>query len=291
MLRAWVRVALFCMLATECLGAGVRTVPASTGAWEAAFAAESPYAELMEAGLPLPPTREDAARLSAVEFVQQQTALKQVLLARNVRAFEEQKRISDANLRDSARMAEELSAPAPLAVYLRLLASDTLSSRRRYLVQTALDRLVESYLVDELQIRYFVEFAALSEEDLETLLKWLPLQAVFNLVPIVKDESVVAADYQLLRSVYEQLLVVYQSAQDRESADAAADAAMQAFILHESTAYTRIFAPQELKERFAPLYGQYLIAPALALQGERKRLRENDYYGSLRLRLLDLLLG
>lgn len=291
MLRVWFRFALFCVLATGSIGAGAHNALESSDAWCAAFAAESPYAELMDAGVPLPPTRTDVARLSAGEFERRQTAIKQVLFTRNVRAYAEQKRISDANLQASARLADELGAPPQLSAYLRLLASDTLSNRRRYLVQTALDNLVASYLVDELQMRYFVEFSALSEAELETLLKWLPLQAVFNLVQVVQDESLVAADYCLLRAVYEKLLAAYQSAQDRESADAAADAALQAFILHESTAYTRLFAPQELKERFAPLYGQALSAPALALQNERKRLRENDYFGSLRLRLLDLLLG
>ncbi len=291
MLRAWVRVAFLGVLATEGMGAGVHTAPESSGAWKAAFAAESPYAELMEAGLPLPPTRDDVTKLSATVFESRQTALKRVLLARNVRAFDEQKRMTDANLLASASLAEKLGAPPQLALYLRLLASDTLSSRQRYLVQSAMDSLVASYLVDELRIRYFVEFSALSETDLEILLKWLPLQAVFNLVPVVQDESIVVADYRLLSSVYEHLLLAYQSANDKESADAAADAAMQALILHESTAYTRIFAPQELKERLAPLYGRDLTAPALALQSERKRLRENDYFGSLRLRLLDLLFG
>lgn len=291
MLRTWVRVALFCMLASESIGAGVVAVPETHDAWCAAFAAESPYAELLEAGVPLPPTRGDVARLTAVEFAQRQSALKQVLLTRNVRAFAELKRISDANLQASARLADELGAPPQLSAYFRMLASDTLSNRRRYLVQTALDSLVASYLVDELQIRYFVEFSALSDTELESMLKWLPLQAVFNLVPVEQDASIVAADFRLLRMVYAQLLAAYQSAHDKESADAAADAALQPLLLHESTAYTRFFAPQSLKERVAPLYGHLLAPPMKALQTERKRLRENDYFGSLRLRLLDLLLG
>ena len=291
MLRERVRAACVCVLAAGCIGAGAHAASESAGAWQAALAEEAPYAELMEAGMPLPPTREDVARLSAVEFLHRQTAIKHVLLTLNVRAFAEFKRISDANWLASARLADELGAPPRFAAYLRLLAADTLSSRRRYLVQTALEKLLSAYLVDELQMRYFVEFSALSDEGLESLLTWLPLPAVFNLVPVVQDESVVAADYRLLSSVYAQLLAAYQSVHDKASADAAADAALQPLVLHESTAYTRLFAPQELKERLAPLYGHVLAAPALALQAERKRLRENDYFGSLRLRLLDLLLG
>ncbi len=291
MLRERVRAACVCVLAAGCIGAGAHAASEFAGAWQAALAEEAPYAELMEAGIPLPPTREDVARLSAVEFLHRQTAIKHVLLTLNVRAFAEFKRISDANWLASARLADELGAPPRFAAYLRLLAADTLSSRRRYLVQTALEKLLSAYLVDELQMRYFVEFSALSDEGLESLLTWLPLPAVFNLVPVVQDESVVAADYRLLSSVYAQLLAAYQSVHDKASADAAADAALQPLVLHESTAYTRLFAPQELKERLAPLYGHVLAAPALALQAERKRLRENDYFGSLRLRLLDLLLG
>lgn len=291
MLRERVRAACVCVLAAGCIGAGAHAASEFAGAWQAALAEEAPYDELMEAGIPLPPTREDVARLSAVEFLHRQTAIKQVLLTLNVRAFAEFKRISDANWLASARLADELGAPPRFAAYLRLLAADTLSSRRRYLVQTALEKLLSAYLVDELQMRYFVEFSALSDEVLESLLTWLPLPAVFNLVPVVQDESVVAADYRLLSSVYAQLLAAYQSVHDKASADAAADAALQPLVLHESTAYTRLFAPQELKERLAPLYGHVLAAPALALQAERKRLRENDYFGSLRLRLLDLLLG
>lgn len=291
MLRERVRAACVCVLVAGCIGAGAHAASEFAGAWQAALAEEAPYAELMEAGIPLPPTREDVARLSAVEFLHRQTAIKHVLLTLNARAFAEFKRISDANWLASARLADELGAPPRFAAYLRLLAADTLSSRRRYLVQTALEKLLSAYLVDELQMRYFVEFSALSDEVLESLLTWLPLPAVFNLVPVVQDESVVAADYRLLSSVYAQLLAAYQSVHDKASADAAADAALQPLVLHESTAYTRLFAPQELKERLAPLYGHVLAAPALALQAERKRLREHDYFGSLRLRLLDLLLG
>ena len=291
MLRKWIRLAWLSVLAAGSAGAGELVAPESTGAWQAALAEQSPYAELMDAGVPLPPTRADVAKLPAVEFVHRQTALKQVLLTRNVRSYAEHKRVSDANLLASARLADELGAPPQLAVYLRLLAADTLSSRQRYWVREALDCLIEAYLVDALRMRYFVEFSALSEAQLEDLLSWLPLQATFNLVPVTQDEATVVADYQLLRGVYAQLLAAYQSAQDKESADAAAETALQPFILHETTTYTRPFAPQELKDRLAPLYGRLLTAPALALQQERKRLRENDYFGSLRLRLLDLLLG
>lgn len=272
-------------------GTAASVAPVHSKAYLAAFTAQSPYAELLAAGVPLPPSRADVAKLSAADFVRQQTALKRVLLARDVRALTEHKRITDANLQASARLADQCAAPRELAMYLRMLASDALGSRQRYMVQSALDALVRAYLVDELQIRYIVELFAMPETDWNHLSEWLPLAACFNMVAIDNDESRMAADYELLHDVYARMQALYASVHDNAGADAAAAALAELFVLHESTAYTRLYAPQELRDRFASTLGRALVAPAMALQQERLRLREHDYFGSARLRLLDLLLG
>lgn len=292
MLCSWVRTAVIGSLVMLPAGAGDCALPEHRGAWQAAFLSESPYEELWEAGIMLPPTRADVQKLSAVEFLRRQSAIKRVLLARNVRTYAEHKRLSDENLLASAQLADELKAPRELAHYFRMLASDTLGNRRRYMVLSALEALLNAYLVDELQIRYFVELSALSEQDLATLWDWLPLASCFNMVSVQKrQKSEVEADYHLLKQVYSRLHSIYASVKDHESANAAAAQALESLVLHESTAYTRLYASPELKESLPPHLVHALILPATSLQKERIRLRENDYFGSLRLRLLDLLLG
>lgn len=266
-------------------------MPGYPGAWLSAFISESPYAELSDAGIALPPTRGDVEKLSAVEFLRCQSAIKRVLLTRDCRTYAERKRLSDENLLSSARLADELNAPRELALYLRLLASGALGNRQRYMVQSALEQLLRAYLVDELQIRYFVEFATLSDKDLESLWDWLPLASCFNMVSVRQPTGVVEADFLLLKDVYSRLHTLYATVQDIESANNVATAALVELSLHESTAYTRLYAPASYKARLAPQYSRALEIPASALQKERIRLRENNYFGSLRLRCLDLLLG
>ncbi|MBR5522127.1 MAG: hypothetical protein IKV82_01470 [Akkermansia sp.] len=289
MLRKWIPAALVCAFAAAPVGAGVNAP--HPGAMEAALQEESPYAVLWAEGLPLPPSRIDVAAMPATEFVRQQSAIKQVLLARGVRAYAERKRVTDENLLACARLAEQLQAPREFSLYLRLLASDELGSRQRYLVQSALDALLQAYLVDELQMRYLVEYSALTGDEVDAVLAWLPLQPFFNMVPVGQGEAAMAADYHLLHGVYTRLTTAYASVQDKESADAVADTALRELILHESTAYTRLHAPAHLKARLSPHLGNRLLQPALSLQQERLRLREHNYFGSLRLRLFDLLLG
>lgn len=267
------------------------TTPGHPGAWLSAFLSESPFVELSDAGIALPPTRGDVERLSAVEFLRCQSAIKRVLLARDCRTYAERKRLTDENLLASAHLADELNAPRELALYLRLLASGALGNRRRYMVQSALEQLLRAYLVDELQIRYFVEFATLSDKDLESLWDWLPLASCFNMVSMRPPTGGVQADYLLLKDVYARLHTFYATVQDVESADKVATAALVELALHESTAYTRLYAPASSKARQAPQFSRALEIPASALQKERIRLRENNYFGSLRLRCLDLLLG
>lgn len=289
MLRKWIPAALVCACAAAPVGAGVNAP--HPGAMEAALQEVSPYAAVWAEGLPLPPTRADVAALPAAEFVRQQSAIKRVLLARGVRAYAERKRVTDENLLACARLAEQLQAPREFSLYLRLLASDELGSRQRYLVQSALDALLHAYLVDDLQIRYLVECSALAEQDVEAMVAWLPLQPFFNMVPVGQGEAALVADYHLLHGVYTRLTYAYASVQDKASADAVADTALRELVLHESTAYTRLHAPAHLKARLSPHLGNMLLQPAMSLQQERLRLREHNYFGSLRLRLFDLLLG
>ncbi len=289
MLRKWIPVAMVCAFAAAPAGAGVNAP--HTGALEAAMQDVAPYAAVWAEGVPLPPARADVAALPAAEFVRQQTAIKRVLLARSVRAYAERKRVTDENLLACARLAEQLQAPQEFTLYLRLLASDALGNRQRYLVQSALDALLQAYLVDDLQIRYLVECSAISEQDVDALLAWLPLQPFFNMVHVEKDVAALESDFLLLHGVYSRLITAYASIQDKESADAVAEAALRELILHESTAYTRLHAPARLKARVAPHLSSMLVRPSVSLQHERLRLREHNYFGSLRLRLFDLLLG
>ncbi len=260
-------------------------------AWGQAMLGVPPYADILAVPCPLPPTLQDVQQLSPQEFVRRQNALKRVLLARGVRSLAERKRMTDANMLASADMADKLGAPPQLALYLRLLASDTIGNRQRYMVQSALDSLLRAYLVDELAIRYFIEFSSLTEKELGEVLPWLPIESCFNMTPVVRDVNRMASDYILLRDIYVRVQSQYASVHDRESADAAAELACEMLVLHDTTTYTRLFAPDEMKQQMSLQISDLLVKPVLALQQERARLREHDYFGSLRLRLLDLLLG
>ncbi len=248
--------------------------------------AVAPYAELWQAGLPLPPSPAECEALPARQFQQEQLAMKRVWLMRVLRARAERNRVSRQNWRGCAAQAREWGAPAVFAELLERRASDSLSRAQCYLVETALDHMLALYRVDALEIRYFVESSALPPDMAEA--DWFPLSLLFNTVPPagLSSEAVGAHDLALL-SALSELALLYSSVQDAASADAAAAAMPPLLARFRSASRALGYAPDELRLHVRSRYAALAGRAEGAWLAQRRRVAEADYFGSARLRALD----
>ncbi len=273
-------------LSAELLPGLEQARPAGASAELLALGGVSPYAELRQAGLPLLPSPAECAALPALQFAQEQLAMKRVLLARALRSRAERNRISRENWLACAQTARELGAPVAFIGLLERRGAESLSRADSYLVDAALSRLLELYGVDELEIRFFAESRALPPDVAQA--DWFPMPLLFNLEPPagVSAEAVAAHDAALLAALGE-LVRLYATVQDRASADAAAGAMAPALACFRQSLRLLGHAPDELRvrvrSRYAPLAGRI----EGAWLTERKRVIEAGYFGSERLRALD----
>ncbi len=257
-----------------------------------AIAGREPYASLVELGLPLLNTTEEVEALPAESRETQATAIKRVLLEQMLRARDEHHRISAENLAAGARRARELAAPEVFALYLQLEAAGQLAPRARYTVREATRRVCEDYRVDTLSMRYFVEGSHLAADDVRAALEWLPLAGLFNLT---KNSELtpqrLSADYSLAFLLVAEMADVLSAVQNREQADAAVGRLLPLLAPYAGTSPSRHLehpSPEQqmVQQRHADRL--QMVYPAYAAQ--RRRLREANYYDSVPLRILDLLL-
>ncbi len=263
-------------------------------AWQLALWAVPPYAELQEAGLPLPPTAAELAPLSAARRMQEQRALKAVWLERLIRAREERSRVSRENLARAAQLAGEWGAPAAFVEMLRLQASGSLPYRQRHLLESAQECLLRAYGVDAREMRFFVEGSRLSAEHLRDVVAWLPLPALFNLRAAEGEEAASAAELQAcgreLIAVRTQWLSALRGVSDQASADAAAEALLPALARYQLAMGTLLRANGSPAAAGLSFYAQQLEWLKASCDRERSRMLEHSWYGSHRLQVLDYLL-
>lgn len=256
-----------------------------------AIAGNEPYASLVEYGLPLLNTPEEVEALPPELRVAHAVAIKKVLLQQMVRAREERHRITPENLACCAGLARELAAPEVFALYLQLEAAGQLQPRAAYIVREAQNLLFESYRVDALAMRYFVEGSHLSSEELLEAAQWLPLAGLFNLT---KKSELTAekqeADFADFVTLSAEISAVLSSVQSSEQADAAVEKLLPLLVRYAATAGTRHFSEPEQQRRLLQCFGEQLNRVYPVFVSQRKRLREANYYDSVRLRIVDYLL-
>lgn len=256
-----------------------------------AIAGNEPYTSLVEYGLPLLNTPEEVEALPPALREAHAVAIKKVLLQQMVRAREERHRVTTENLEFCAGLARELEAPEVFALYLQLEAAGQLSPRAGYVVREALNLLYESYRVDALALRYFVEGSHLSAEELLEAAEWLPLAGLFNLTKkselTAEKQEADFADYVTLST---EISAVLASVQSGEQADAAVEKLLPLLVRYAATAGTRHFSEPEQQRLLLQHFGEQLNRVYPVFVSQRKRLREANFYDSVRLRIVDYLL-
>ena len=256
-----------------------------------AIAGHEPYASLVEYGLPLICATEEVEALPAELRQSQATAIKKVLVEQMVRARNERHRVTAENYEACAQMAKEQGTPLVFAIYQHLLAEGELSAREAYTVRSALGRLYEDYRVDALALRYFVEGSHLTADDLRVSLEWLPLEGLFNLIPrstLTPEKA--ELDFEKLQTLLPEITALYRGIDSPAAAESALPQLLELLPQLESTAGTRKFLEPELLEPLLQKYGPKISPLFAELLAQRERLREANYYDSVRLRVLDYLM-
>lgn len=267
-------------------------------AWEAPLQNEmaalqgvEPFAEGVEYGIPLPPTAAEARMQSGYRYELERAALKQVLVYRTSRAKADRNRMTPANNATCAKLARQLGAPGILATYLDLLADSSLSRRQQYVVEQLLRRLVqETYGIDTLQMRLVSESAELPPAQHMRFMLQLPVSSMFDLVPAkLPPKQRVLSDIMLMTSILRQVDGILSRVQNASGADAAAQALQALLPMWETTLQTRYHASR-LSADLTPaerMSARLLESTQAGLLRTRRRLHENDWYQSTRLRTID----
>lgn len=249
---------------------------------------------LLNAGLPLPPTRSEARSAAGYRYGLERQAIKRCLVYRTSLAKSARNRYSPELNRATAELARHTGAPALFAQYLELMAGRGLSRRQEYELNRALRYLVqETYGVDMLQIRLVSESLDLTSGEHTLYMLQLPVAGVFELSPQgLPARSQLLPDIRTLTTVMRRCGEILRKVHDRASADAAAARLQELLPLWGSAQHTRLHAGKMLDSFSAAekLAVQLLDTTAMGLLEERRRLHEQNWYGSTRLRTIDELL-
>lgn len=279
------------------------TVAASLplGAWEAptqnemaALLGEEPQATVLEAGLSLPPTADEARQSRGYRFGLDRKVMKQVLVYRTSLAKSERGRISPENNQACAAMAQRLGAPAIFCEYLHLLGSNTLSRRQQYAANLAFRSLLqEAYGIDTLQMRLISESLQLPPPQHMLFMQLLPTGGMFDMVPTQPPpRERLLSDIQLMTTLLRQADEILHTVHDVATADAAAHALKLLLPLWETTQQIR-YHSAAVAERLTPaerMAAQMLDAATARLIQTRRSLHEQKWYGSTTLQTVDELL-
>lgn len=253
----------------------------------AAVQGEYPFAAALEAGLPLPPTRDEARRAGVLPYEQARLALKKVMLLRTSRAKAERRRITPENNRLMAVLAQQAGAPAVFCRYLALLADDSLSRRQQYVVNQLLQHFLQQvYGIDELQMRLLSEAVDLPADEHAHFLLQLPLQGMFDLVPaksLAVEENL--ADLHFMTTLLREAGAGLLKVRDAATADAAAQELQQLLPLWNTTWQTRSMLQEGTLPQLPAisLSLQQLDASTSRLMTTLRLLAEARWYGSKRL--------
>lgn len=270
-------------------------------AWEApthselaAVLGDEALAAVLDAGLPLPPTREEARAAAGWRYWLERDALKRAMVYRTSRSKAERNRITPENNKVTASLARHCGAPELFCRYLKLQADDTLSRRQQYALDRALHFLLqETYGVDVLQIRLVSESLNLVPPDHMLYMLQMPVGGMYDMVsegPL--PDGRLLADLQTMMDVLRRANEVLLTVHDRASAEAAAVALQELLPLWCTTRQLRLLMRLG-KIHFTPaekLALQLLETTTARVIETRKRLHAARWYESTCLQAVDELL-
>ena len=240
------------------------------------------------------PTREDVLALPIEQQLAAREAVKKVMLHRVLRQKDDAARLTTDNAKECLALAGQLpTMPEPLIRMLEREASGQLSGRELHEYRDAFAKLVAAYGVDMMLMRLYSENQAYTTAEMRRVFEWLPLQHVFNLVPTQKpDSAAIQAQFMTLQKIFTRMTEVYAGVNNREQADAAAEALIPLLEDFDATSPVRLMLAKEGQSPRLMRPFEYYVQPvAAAYVAQRRRLIETEYYGSRRLSTLDFLLN
>lgn len=252
---------------------------ASMPAWMLAVNGVEPYATVAAAHFPLPPTEAQVKALPPLQRLEQSTAIKSVLLLRQLQRKADAGRITEANNFAAAGFARSLGCPAAFTDLLQTMGNGNLSGAQSYAAEQALEHWVELFGIDVPSMGVMAQYADIPAEQYEKIISWLPMPVLFRLLPPDTPMQPFTAETAAeLGRILTELAKRYERITDTRRAEAtAAEVFPVISYLQQSGLSVRDprTAPPELK------------AAAEAYQKQRVRLIHERFYGSLRLRSID----
>ena len=244
--------------------------------------------EAAEYGLPLPPTADEVDALSADVRLQQASAIKRVHLLQQLQFIADGHTMTDGNRMATVYLAMKLDAPQAYIQMLQAEANQVLSTVQYRVLRRAYDRLFEVYGVDALGIRFFAESELASLEELSDMSGEIPLESLFNLVKVESITTAQAAeDLQEVAQVYMELSRIYAEVTDAEQASAVEPQVLE-LVKRFGKVYPGLaMAPDSIRSQLSAAYSLKIQPVLPALIAQRQRLREENFYGNSRLKVLD----
>ena len=270
-------------------------------AWEmpsrselAAVLGDEVRAAVLEAGLPLPPTREEAQAAAGWRYGLERDAIKRAMVYRTSRIKAERNRITPENNKVTASLARHCGAPELFCQYLKWQVDDTLSRRQQYALNQALQNLLqETYGIDALQIRLVSESLNLAPSDHLLYMLQMPVGGMYDMVSLSPlPAGQLLADIQMMTDVLRRANEVLLTVRDRASAEAAALALQQFLPLWNTTQQARMLM-QQGKTSPTPaekLALKLLDTSTVRIVKTRKELQAARWYESTCLQTVDELL-
>ena len=249
-------------------------------AWMLAVTGHEPYAAVAAEHFPLPPTEAQVKALPPLKRLEQATAIKSVLLLRQLQRKADAGRITDANNFAAAGFARSLGCPAAFTDLLQAMGNGNLSGVQSYAAEQALERWVELYGIDVPSMSVMAQYADIPAEQYETIITWLPMPVLFRMLPAdAVSKPYTAEETAELIRIFNALAKRYEGVKDLPSAEAAVSATYIAISYLQQSGLLANHAPESVTEE--------LRAAAEAYQTQRVRLIHEKFYGSVRLRAVD----
>lgn len=249
-------------------------------AWMLAVTGHEPYATVAAEHFPLPPTEAQVKALPPLKRLEQATAIKSVLLLRQLQRKADAGRITDANNFAAAGFARSLGCPAAFTDLLQAMGNGNLSGVQSYAAEQALERWVELYGIDVPSMSVMAQYADIPAEQYETIITWLPMPVLFRMLPAdAVSKPYTAEETAELIRIFNALAQRYEGVKDLPSAEAAVSATYIAISYLQQSGLLANHAPESVTEE--------LRAAAEAYQTQRVRLIHEKFYGSVRLRAVD----
>ena len=249
-------------------------------AWMRAVLGEEPYATIADARFPLPPTEAQVKALSPMQRLEVATAVKSVLLRRQLQRKADAGRITAANDFAAAGYARSIGCPAAFTELLQIMGNGNLSGLREYAANQALERWAELFGIDVPSMGVMAQYADLPQDKYEEIIGWLPMPMLFRMLPPDTPlKAYTAQENEELVGIFTEMAKRYEGVTDAATAEAVVPQVFPVIAYLQQSGL--------LAGRDPATVSPQLKQAAQAYQKQRVRLIHERFYGSLRLRSID----